>query len=353
MKVDYIIVGQGLAGSAVAVQLINRQKSVVVFDDPSSNNSSRIAAGLFNPVTGKKMIKTWLADKLFPVIHDYYTSVEKLSGQSFFFPMHVFRPFISAEEQNEWMARSADPAYIPFIEKIYTKPNFPGINDEFGGLMLKQSGWLDTNKYISSVAILIQQWGTLIHELFNPENLNVSEDSLQYGNIEAKKIIFCSGVHQVKWFDWLPVLKLKGETITIKNNLREKMVVNRGIYMIPQNQPGTWKIGATYNTHDKSDDPTLEGRLELEEKIKTLTSLPFEIEEHVAGFRPTTPDRRPIMGCHPKDSRLLVFNGLGTKGVSLAPYFSQVLVHSLENGGLINKEVDIERFKSLYSGSPK
>jgi glycine oxidase len=353
MKVDYIIVGQGLAGSAVAVQLLKRQKSIVVFDEPSSNNSSRIAAGLFNPVTGKKMVKTWLADKLFPVIHTYYNSVEKLSGQSFFFPMPVFRPFISAEEQNEWMARSAEPAYIPFIEKILLKPNFPGINDEFGGLLLKQSGWLDTNKYISSVAILIRQSGTLIHEIFNPENLDVNEDSIRYGNIEAGKIIFCSGTHQTKWFDWLPVRKLKGETITIKNNLLEKIVVNRGIYMIPQNQPGTWKIGATYNTQDMSDDPTLAGRLELEDKIKTLTLLPFEIQEHVAGFRPTTPDRRPIIGCHPHDSRLLVFNGLGTKGVSLAPYFSEVLVHSMENGGLINKEVDIERFKSLYSGSPK
>src|SRR5690606_2397630 len=111
MEVDYIIVGQGLAGSAVAIQLLKHHKRIVVFDDPTANVSSRIAAGLFNPVTGKKMARTWLADELFPYLATYYREVEALTGSRFFYPMPIYRPFISVEEQNEWMARSVDSAF--------------------------------------------------------------------------------------------------------------------------------------------------------------------------------------------------------------------------------------------------
>lgn len=353
MDVDYIIVGQGLAGSAVAVQLIKRKKSIVVYDNPAANNSSRIAAGLFNPITGKKMVRTWLADKLFPFIHQFYADVEKMSGRDFFFPMSVYRPFLSIEEQNEWMAQSEDPAYAPFIQQILTTSSHDGVKDPFGGLLLKQSGWLDTMAYISSVGTLIRQSGTLVQEPFLSENVVPEKDYIRYGNIRAGKVIFCSGVHREKWFDWVPVRPLKGETLTINTQLDTNKVINRGIYMIPQKQAGDWRVGSTYNFHDSGPDPTEAGRVELEEKVHALISVPFEVREHVAGFRPTTPDRRPVLGHHPADSRILIFNGLGTKGVSLAPYFSDVLVHALENGGQLNKEVDIERFKLLYSGSSR
>lgn len=353
MDVDYLIVGQGLAGSAVAVQLLKRNKSVVVFDDPAANNSSRIAAGLFNPVTGKKMVRTWLADKLFPFVHDYYSEVEKLTGSSFFFPVPIYRPFLSVEEQNEWMARSADPVYAPFIKEILTRSSDKGLNDPFGGLLLKQSGWLDTMAYISSVGRFIRQSGMLIQEPFRSENVVFEREGLRYGDFRAGKIIFCCGVHHEKWFEWAPVRSLKGETLTIKTELDRGLVINRGIYMIPQKETGNWRIGSTYNFHDSTPEPTQAGRNELEEKIRTLTSVPFEVREHVAGSRPTTPDRRPLLGYHPADRRILIFNGLGTKGVSLAPYFSNVLVQALENGKPLDKEVDIDRFKSLYSGSSK
>jgi glycine oxidase len=353
MDVDYIIVGQGLAGSAVAVQLLKQKKSIVVYDNPAANNSSRIAAGLFNPVTGKKMVRTWLADRLFPLIHQYYAEVEKMSGNSFFFPVPVYRPFLSIEEQNEWMARSADPVYAPFIQEILTTPSHPGVNDPFGGLLLKQSGWLDTMAYISSVGTLIRQSGTLVQEPFHSENVVPEKDFIRYGDIRAGKVIFCSGAHPEKWFEWVPIRPLKGETLTISTSLDSSKVINRGIYMIPQKQAGDWRVGSTYNFHDSGPEPTQAGRTELEEKIETLISVPFAVREHVAGFRPTTPDRRPVLGYHPADSRILIFNGLGTKGVSLAPYFSEVLVRALENGGQLNKEVDIERFKLLYSSSAR
>ena len=138
MKVDYIVVGLGLAGAAVAAQLMKLHKRFVVFDDPGSNSSSRIAAGLFNPVTGKELQKTWLADRLFPYLHEFYATLEKKSARSFFYPMPIYRPFISIEEQNEWIVRAGEPAMAPYVEKIILASPFAGINDPYGGLLLRR-----------------------------------------------------------------------------------------------------------------------------------------------------------------------------------------------------------------------
>jgi glycine oxidase len=351
-SVDYIIVGQGLAGSAVAVQLLRRGKNILVIDLPSKNNSSRIAAGLFNPVTGKKMVKTWLADKLFPCLHEFYKSVEQHTGTRFFYPTGLYRPFLSIEEQNEWMAKSAEPSLVRYIQSVQLSPFFTHVNDPYGGLLLKQCGYLDTTQYIHAVSSWIRKEGTLLYEDFDFDRLRVGE-GIEYGEVRAGRIIFCQGVHANPLFDWLPVRPLKGETITIGSSFHEEVIINRGVYLVPGRSPGEWRAGATYNFQDDRPGVTPGALQELREKLGELVNFPFEVRDQQWGLRPTTPDRRPLLGTHPEHESIAVFNGLGTKGVSLAPYFSEVLIHSIENRVPLNKEVNIERYKSVYWNSPK
>ena len=352
-RFDYIIVGQGLAGSAVAVQLMKLGKKILVVDQPGKNTSSRIAAGLFNPVTGRKMVKTWLADTLFPYLHTFYREVEERTGSSFFHPMPLYRPFISIEEQNEWMGKSADTAYIPYIDTVHTGPAYPYVNDTFGGLLLKQCGYLDTTRYIRAVESWITHEQTMLHETLDPGKLTVTENSVAYGPYEARNIIFCHGVQANPFFSWLPIRPLKGETIRIRTERTDPVILNRGVYVVPAGKPGVWRVGSTYKFEDQSPEPTAEARHELEEKVQVLTNSPYEVIGQECGFRPTVPDHRPLLGNHPERKPIITFNGLGTKGVSLAPYFSEILVHSLENNIPVNKLVDIERYKSLYWSSPK
>ena len=121
-QIDFIIVGQGLAGSALALQLLKRNKKILVIDRITTNSPSRIAVGLFNPITGRHMIKTWMADELFPYLHRFYQEAEALTQTRFFYPASLYRPFATIEEQNEWMAKSADPVYHGYIENIFAKP---------------------------------------------------------------------------------------------------------------------------------------------------------------------------------------------------------------------------------------
>lgn len=353
MDVDFIIVGQGLAGSAVAVQLLRRKKRIVVFDEAEFNNSSRIAAGLFNPITGKKLVKTWLADALFPYLHKYYTELEKETGQSFYYAMPLYRPFLSIEEQNEWASRAADPYYSGYVDQVFLGPTLTDVKDPYGGLLLRQSGFLSTRKYINAIAALIRELAVMETEKFFPEEIIISSNRVSYKQYSASGIIWCNGVHSSGYFDWVPIRPLKGETLTITADLPQTTIINRGVYLVPDTETNNWKVGSTYYFHDREPAITNAAREELEGKVKDILDASFEVVDHQWGFRPTTPDRRPVLGSHPEFDRMIIFNGLGTKGVSLAPFFSDVLVRWLEKEGAINKEVDIERFKSVYSGSSK
>lgn len=346
-KVDYIIVGQGLAGSAVAVHLLREGKKVVVFDRPESNKSTLVAAGLFNPVTGKKMTKTWLADTIFPYLQRFYSDVETQTRSTFFHPMPLYRPFISVEGQNDWMAKSADESYQNYVAEVFTKPTLSGVNDPFGGLLLNHCGYVDTHSYTQAVRTLIMNQGSFMEEDFESDKVEVDEQGVYYKGWTAKCIIFCTGVKKEKWFGWLPVAPLKGETITVQTTFDAPYIVNRGVYAVP-NGANRFKVGATYDFHDKLEEITARGRGELTEKYQDIVTDPFTVIGQEWGMRPTVPDRRPIAGRHPEYARVAVLNGLGTKGVSLAPYFAWNLIQSLENGDAINNGVDVNRYKSVY-----
>lgn len=346
-SIDLLIVGQGLAGSALAMRALMRGLRVLVIDDPSANRSSSVAAGLFNPITGRKMSKTWMADSLFPVLHDYYRSIEALTGSRFFHPTTMYRPFLNIEEQNEWMGASAEPAYGNYVGAIHTSPAYgSAVNDPYGGIVLSRAGYLDTRGYLNAVASFLLKQSAYVKRWFDAGDLVLSADQVRYHDWKARKVVFCQGVHNASnpWFGDLPINPLKGEFISVQCDWPVDVILNRGVYMVPGGE-ATWRVGATYNRHDLSPETTEQARAELTDKLDNLIRLPYEVQGQQWGLRPTTPDRKPILGAHPQHPSLIVFNGLGTKGVSMAPYFSEVLIRWLENEGQITKEADISRFK--------
>ena len=346
---DYIIVGQGLAGSCLALQLLKRKKRILIVDQYNKQAATQVAAGLFNPVTGRKMSKTWKADELFPYLHQFYREAEQVTRQQFFFPMPLYRPFVSVEEQNEWMGKSVNEGLYPYIEAVHIAPAEPDfVKNSYGGLSLKQCGYLDTIKFSSAVRAYLSQHAELLEERFDEDKLIVHSEGIEYKGYHAFKIIFCRGIEELsgKLFSWVPIRPLKGETLTIKTDCSITTIYNRGVYAVP----GIWRVGATYQVNDITPAISEAARKELIEKLNDLIAFPYEVITQSWGIRPTTPDRKPILGAHPEYPSVVIFNGLGTKGVSLAPYFSKVLASSLENAAPINKEVDIERYKHYNYG---
>lgn len=348
-SVDYIIVGQGLAGSCLALQLIKENKRILVIDQFDEHSATQAAAGLFNPVTGRVMSKTWKADTLFPYLHDFYREAEALTGNKFFHSMPLYRPFLSIEEQNEWMGKSAQQDFKDYIASVDTHEAHAGVvKNPFGGLTLRQAGWLDTAAFSQAVRQYISKHEVLLNDTFDEDLLVLKDEEVQYKNHSAYKIIFCQGVKSLtsKLFSWIPIRPLKGETLTIQTDVKIDTLYNRGVFVVPE----TGKVGATYQPNDQQPTVTEAARNELKSKLDELVCFPYRIITQSWGIRPTTPDRRPILGPHPEHPNAIFFNGLGTKGVSLAPYFSKVLAAWIENKGAINKEVDIERYKHYNYG---
>lgn len=347
--VDYIIVGQGLAGSCLALQLRKCNKKLLVIDLPLANKATAIAAGLFNPVTGKVMTKTWKADVLFDYLHVFYRDAEEMLGGKFFHPMPLYRPFVSVEEQNEWMAKSADAGWRSIIEKIHLQPiRESEVHNPFGGLLLKSCGYLNTQAFCKAVREYLQATDSYREEYFDESNVVLEESSVTYKNYRASALILCQGTGAIgsRFSNGVPVRPLKGETLTIDPAVHPAIIYNRGVYVVPD----SWKVGATYSAADKSEQVTDAGRRELVAKLDELVRFPYRITNHQWGMRPTSPDRRPMLGRHPAYSRIVFFNGLGTKGVSLAPYFSGVLADWLEKGQPLEQEVDINRYNQ-YIGN--
>ncbi len=350
---DYIIVGQGLAGSALALKLLEQGKKITVIDLPAENNCSRVAAGLYNPITGMGIVETWLAKEIFAELNHFYRAAEKKLAAQFLFPQSLYRPFQSAQEQNNWMAKTADKGVSQFVEKVYTNQHYANmVKNPFGGILLGQSGYLDTTAFLSAVQQHLISNGCYSAEKFEIDKLVIEPQTVLYKNLKAEKIIFCTGVDTLHpYFHWLPIRKLKGETLAIELTNHPETILSKGVYIVPTAKQNLFRAGATYSLTDVSPAVTIEATEELTAKLDSLLNIPYKIVNQQWGIRPTTIDRRPILGAHPKYSNLIIFNGLGTKGVSLAPYFAKQLANWLVGQGEIQREVNINRFKPLYSRS--
>jgi glycine/D-amino acid oxidase-like deaminating enzyme len=349
--IDYLIVGQGLAGSCLAWELKQQAKRVLVLDKPEKNRSSVIAAGLFNPITGKLMARTWLAETLFKTVFDFYPKVERVLNQKFFYPMPFYRPFLSIQEQNEWMGNSAMPENQKFIAAIHTKSTYGRqAHDNYGGLVTNQSGYVDVPVFLSSMRNWLIDQNSFAEEWFDETQLQLEAARVTYKQWEAHNIVFCTGTSIIKFWKPLPIKPLKGETLTIKLEETAELIYNRGVYIVPG--AGNYhKVGATYQAQELTETITDRARAELEAGVAGLLKLPFKTVAQDWGMRPTSPDRRPMLGQHPNFKNVAIFNGLGTKGVSLAPYFAAHLANWLTGTSEIMPAVNINRFKALYSKS--
>lgn len=175
--------------------------------------------------------------------------------------------------------------------------------------------------------------------VFNNNEVSVSE-------IKAKHLIFCEGwlIKNNPFFKEVKMVPAKGEILTIKaTGLPENMILHKGCFLLPKGND-TFVAGSTFEWNELNEISTEKAKNDLAGKLKDLLKIPFEIIDQKAGVRPAVKDRKPVIGTHPQFKNISVFNGLGTKGVILAPFFSRQLALHLSEGKPIENEVDIKRF---------
>ena len=346
ISLDYIVVGQGLAGSALAMHLFRRGKKFVVFDLPNKNNSSHVAAGLFNPITGRNWVKTWKADLLFPYMRAYFKEAESLLNRRFFYEQNIYRLFNTLYEQNVWMAQWTEPGYVSYIDSMYSDEKYSGlIKNPYGGLKLKYSGYLDIPAYLNAVKCFLEEQNSYHQTQFIPDKIERNNDGIVYRNYHAKKVVLCEGsvAQSQKLWEFLPFKRVKGEVLTISTGEEFDVIFSKGIFIIHTGN-GICKAGSTYDNIIVDPGPTATGKKQILSKLANFFKPDFKVIGHTAGMRPATHDRRPFLGMHPNEKKIVIFNGLGAKGVTLAPFFANQLLDHLENDIKLDQEVDIKRY---------
>lgn len=353
-KQHMLVLGGGLAGSFMACRMLQAGQEVTMIDDRHPASASRVAAGLYNVITGRFGAKSWMADKLLEEISEMVNDPFFEGVAQFIHPIHIYRPFKSIEDYNLWTGKSVEPSYQHLVQ-FEERPLLPElIENPLGGIRILPCGWVNISGLIDFLHAIIQQRGGKIHyEEIPYEKIDLAKQiySLERQSIKFDHLICCEGyrIRQNPWFQAIPVQPNKGEILEIHApGLKElPFVITKKIYLVPGGDD-KWIVGSTYKNHFDSPGPTEEGKEEILEHLNLVLKVPFKVIGHKAGIRPTSPNRRPILGSHPDWACLHTLTGFGTKGMLAAPWSSKLLTaHILGQEPDIPDEVKISRFKAF------
>lgn len=346
---DYLVVGLGLAGVSFCEQLEQSGKSYRVVSD-TSQTSSVVAGGLYNPVILKRFTLAWNAKEQLDLAIPFYTSLEKKLNVKLNYKLPVLRRFASIEEQNLWFEASDKIGLKDFLSTEIQKNNNHSIDAPFGFGKVLHTGRIDTAILISAYESYLISKDAFIPETFDYKALRIETNHVTYKSVEAKQIVFAEGfgMSQNPYFSYLPLTSTKGEYLIIKApHLKESKALKSAVFLIPW-EKDLYRVGATYKWKDTTNLPTEASKTELLQKLDTFLKCDYEVVGQLAGIRPTVTDRRPLVGQHPKHRNLYVLNGFGSRGVMIAPFASQQLYNLIENEIVIHPEMTISRFTKKH-----
>lgn len=343
-KVDFIIVGQGLAGSALAMALLKRGKSILVVDRADSDAATRVAAGLVTPLAGKGMNPAWRQAEYLPKSLEYYRALEARCGEQLYYPHPVVRLFANEKEAAKFQ-RKKEQVQDWVLDEVASVDE-DTVHAEHGGFVMKHGGRLDTNAYLAAVRSEVEAAGVYLQADFDEVELEFAEDRVQWKNFSAERVILCQGFSGLRegHFAWVPSRCAKGEMLTVQvEGLAEDSIFSRNGWMVPLGDQ-KWRAGATYEWDNLETIPTEEGCRNVLEKVAEFTSCQTALVKHDVGVRPIVFRSQPVVGVDPEQPQLGFFNGLGSKGVITAPCVGEHFAAHLCGECELDTELALARF---------
>lgn len=330
------------------MELKQRGQDVTIVNDSSLPSSSKVAAGLINPVVFKRLLPSWKAAELLPFLLTKYQALEILLEQKFHHSVNITKVIENQHELETWKKRAnAEDIRDYILEEIAIEsPTGLKSTDVLGYGEVVQSGYVDTTLFLTAAAEFFKKASCFIETSFSYNDIELTSAGLIYQGKNYDFLVFCEGffVHRNPYFSFLPFKPVKGDVLTVSiDGYKNTKVLNKNFFLLPLID-GTFRLGATYDWKNLDFKPSESAKEDLLNRVADYILGKIEVLKHEAGVRPSSEDRRPILGPHPEFPQLQVFNGLGTKGVMLAPFFAAQLANHLLHNAPIDEEVFVGRF---------
>ena len=341
-----LIVGGGIAGINIAWELINRSIEFDLVDQKQPNSATRVAVGLYNPIVLKRNSLVWSSKPAWKLLTTY-RDLERELQVKFIQEEPFYKKLNNQEEYSNWQLLSSDDRLNDMVTLSHSE--FCGsLSADYGFGVVSGVGTLNTNQLITAFHNQLRQLNSLIYDSFSMSSLSETNEGFIYREQKYSHLIFTNGVNTLSDtpFSALPIQPNKGEWIRLKcKGLSLEGILNSSVFIKPETM-GEFTVGATYDRHRLSPLITEGRKAELLEKFTEVTGHePGEVVDHQGGLRPTSPDRKPMVGEHPIKKNIYVLNGLGSRGILHAPLMARWLLDYMFEGIPIDPKVDVLRFK--------
>ncbi len=336
---DVILIGQGLAGTVLSEVLAARGLRVIIYDVPKEGRASHVAAGLVNPIVMRRTIPSWRASEMLAIAGAFYRELEQRYDMRFWNPIELVALFPTAKEAGIWRLRMKDPETARMLgEGPVADPALDELPHPYGSGVVKRCAWLDVRRLLQAHRQRWMEAGNLVERAVGAADVSGIEGGVRVHQSTAPMLVRCEGPRAQGDF----LVPVRGEGLTVRiEGLRLKNAVHRGVFILPVGDD-RYRVGSTFAWDNVWSGPTAEARRWLLDKLERIVSRPIEVEEHWAGVRPASRDRRPVLGRITTHEAIM--NGLGARGVLLAPWSAQHLAAHLFEKAVLDAEVDVRRF---------
>ncbi len=343
-KVDYIIVGDGYAGFFFAHQLIQNNKSFVIFSE-GKPNASYVSAGMINPVILKRFTPIWLCDDIMKAFQSTFKQIKKYLKKDYFVDQNIIRIFHDEKEKEIWNKKSKEKILTAYMSEHFIDVENPSVINEYSCGKINESGRLKVYDFFDDMRHYLVSENKVIESRFDYAMLD--PENKIYQNIHYENIVFAEGtqVHHNPYFGEVPVQPNKGHHLILKTEevINQEYTIKKKHFLFPLKDT-TYYYGSTYDRESDNSEIDQQAVEELKNGLKQFYNGAFEVEQIHTGFRATVRDRKPILGEHNQFKNLYIFNGLGARGVLNGCFFAKELYEHIENKKPLMPEVDVKRF---------
>lgn len=346
---DYLVAGLGLCGAWLACFLEEAGCSVDLYDGEPESSASFVSGGIVNPVTGRRVVTTWLDAEIMPWLSTTLENYSKKANTSFMSEKPIMTFPASLQMQEAYEKRISEKnGYIK--EDKHPANSASYFNYFFKPYAISPAYVVHAKAIIQYVQIKLKANSSWIAENMDESKLEITENGVLYQNTKYKKIIYASGLATLQSRYWknLPFVPNKGQALIVDiPQLPADCMYKFGTLTLVPLQDGNWWAGSSNELKFEDESPHPAFLDEATRSLESVLKIPFNILKHIAAIRPATVDRRPFVGLHPKHPQLAILNGMGSKGCSLSTWFAFNLVQHLTQDKPIHPEADIKRFSRI------